>query len=118
MIKQVIIPNETNVGNFCTNVVQILSENGFGTYSYSGSSVIITFTYETGDGIFGDKSPLQLYWASSYSNNPYVLTYDTERQFAIICRQNYVNVESENITTFGKIVWHKNGELNVIKDSS
>lgn len=118
MIKQVIIPNETNLENFCANVVQILSENGFGTYSYSGSGVIITFTYESGDGIFGDKSPLQLYWASSYSNNPYVLTYDRERQFAIICRQNYVNVEIETISTYGKIVWYNAGELKVINGAS
>ena len=118
MIKQVIITNGTNVENFCANVVQILSENGFGTYGYSGSGVIITFTYESGDGIFGDKSPLELYWANSFSNNPYVLTYDTERQFAIICRQNYFSVEKGTISTYGKIVWHNNGELKVINAPS
>lgn len=113
MVKQVIITNGNDATSFGTNVVNILRECGFGEWTYNGSS-LMTFTYSSGVGIFGDKSAFQLYFISNYINNPYVLTYDTERQFAIICRQTYVNVSEETVQTYGKIVWYENNVLKVI----
>ena len=75
MIKQVIIPNGNDYLDFRLNVVQILSENGFGTYSFDGYDAI-TFIYQSGNGFFGYKSDIYLYYDSEYINNPYVLTFD------------------------------------------